>query len=220
MDWVQLTFYVFSTIATCSALSMISVRNPVYAVLSLIVTIFSVACLWLLTGAEFLGIAMMLVYIGAVMVMFLFVVMMIDMHVAPQSTTKGWVQYLPVGVFVVGVMFFQLMMLVVVHSSHLPPILSIPVDNSTSEPSNLLWLAHVLFTRFLLPFECAAIILTVAVIAAVMLTLRRREGRKTQNPSWQIHANPKERLRLLTIPVEFPHVVEEKATSPQESAEK
>src|SRR5690606_23947192 len=98
MDWLNIAFWFFAVVAGVAAASVISVRNPVYAVLCLILTFFSVACVWLLVGAEFLGVTLVLVYVGAVMVLFLFVVMMLDVDTS--SLREGWVRYLPVGLVV------------------------------------------------------------------------------------------------------------------------
>jgi len=197
MDWVNLAFWAFSAIAVVSAGAVISVRNPVYAVLWLILTFFSVACVWLLVGAEFLGVTLVLVYVGAVMVLFLFVVMMLDIDTSRMR--EGWVKYLPVGIIVAVAMLFQIVTLVGVKARAVSPL---PADNAAAQAadtSNLTWLAHSLFTQFLLPFEFAAVILTVAVIAAVMLTLRKRTGIKTQDPSAQTRVKSRDRLRMVKM---------------------
>ena len=197
MDWVNLAFWAFSAIAVVSAGAVISVRNPVYAVLWLILTFFSVACVWLLVGAEFLGVTLVLVYVGAVMVLFLFVVMMLDIDTSRMR--EGWVKYLPVGIIVAVAMLFQIVTLVGVKARAVSPL---PADNAAAQAadtSNLTWLAHSLFTQFLLPFEFAAVILTVAVIAAVMLTLRKRTGIKTQDPSAQTRVKSRDRLRIVKM---------------------
>ena len=197
MDWVNIAFWAFSAIAVFSAGAVISVRNPVYAVLWLILTFFSVACVWLLVGAEFLGVTLVLVYVGAVMVLFLFVVMMLDIDTSRMR--EGWVKYLPVGIIVAVAMLFQIVTLVGVKARAVSPL---PADNAAAQAadtSNLTWLAHSLFTQFLLPFEFAAVILTVAVIAAVMLTLRKRTGIKTQDPSAQTRVKSRDRLRIVKM---------------------
>ncbi|MCF5946515.1 NADH-quinone oxidoreductase subunit J, partial [Xanthomonas perforans] len=172
MDWVTLAFYAFSAVAVVSAGAVISVRNPVYAVLCLILTFFSMACIWLLVGAEFLGVTLVLVYVGAVMVLFLFVVMMLDIDTS--RLREGWVKYMPLGVIVAVAMLAQMVTLIGVKARSATPF---PADNAAAQAadsSNLTWLAKSLYTEFLLPFEFAAVILTVAVVAAVMLTLRKR----------------------------------------------
>lgn len=204
MDWVNIAFWFFSIIAGISAASVISVRNPVYAVLCLILTFFSVACVWLLVGAEFLGVTLVLVYVGAVMVLFLFVVMMLDIDTT--NLREGWVRYLPVGLVVAVVMLVQMLTLIGIKARSATPF---PADNAAAvaaDTSNITWLARSLFTEYLLPFEFAAVILTVAVVAAVMLTLRRREGLKTQNPTEQTMVKSKDRLRIVKMAAEKPVV--------------
>jgi len=203
MDWVNIAFWFFSIIAGISAASVISVRNPVYAVLCLILTFFSVACVWLLVGAEFLGVTLVLVYVGAVMVLFLFVVMMLDIDTT--TLREGWVRYLPVGLVVAVVMLVQMLTLIGIKARSAP----FPADNAAAvaaETSNITWLARSLFTEYLLPFEFAAVILTVAVVAAVMLTLRRRTGLKKQNPSEQTRVKSADRLRIVKMAAEKPVV--------------
>ena len=201
MDWIKILFYAFAATAVVSAGAVISVRNPVNAVLCLILTFFSVACIWLLVGAEFLGVALVLVYVGAVMVLFLFVVMMLDIDVA--ALREGWVRFLPVGLVVAVVMLVQMLSLIGVKMRAAAPF----PDNAASvaaDTSNTKWLAEHLFTGFILPFEFAAVILTVAVVAAVMLTLRKRTGIKTQNPSEQSRVKAGDRLRMVSMPAEKP----------------
>jgi NADH-quinone oxidoreductase subunit J len=201
MDWVLLTFDAFALIAIIAALGVISVRNPVHAVLCLILTFFSVACTWILVGAEFLGVALVLVYVGAVMVLFLFVVMMLDIDIAKMR--EGWVKFLPFGLIVAAVMLVQMLALIGIKAKSMAPF----PDNAASQAadtSNITWLANALFTEFLLPFEFAAIILTVAIIAAVMLTLRKRKGVKMQNPGDQSRAKAADRIRLVKMKAETP----------------
>ena len=215
MDWINICFWIFAAAAALSAGAVISVRNPVYAVLCLILTFFSVACTWLLVGAEFLGVALILVYVGAVMVLFLFVVMMLDIDVA--AVREGWVRYLPVGLVVAVAMLVQLLALIGVRARAAAPF----PDNAAqaaADASNTRWLAGELFTRFILPFEFAAVILTVAVIAAVTLTLRRRTGVKTQNPAEQSRVRAQDRLRLVSMPAEKPAPAQAEAPSQEGNA--
>jgi NADH-quinone oxidoreductase subunit J len=201
MDWVLISFYAFAAVAVVAAGAVISVRNPVHAVLCLILTFFSVACVWLLVGAEFLGVALILVYVGAVMVLFLFVVMMLDIDIV--KLREGWVRFLPVGLLVAAVMLGQMLVLIGIKARMAVPF---PANAAASaaETSNTSWLARGLFTEFLLPFEFAAVILTVAVIAAVMLTLRKRPGTKTQDPSEQSRVKAGDRLRMVKMQSEKP----------------
>ena len=201
MDWINISFWAFALTAVVAAGAVISVRNPVHAVLCLILTFFSVACIWLLVGAEFLGVALVLVYVGAVMVLFLFVVMMLDIDVT--AMREGWVRFLPVGLLVAVVMLVQMLLLIGVKARSVAPF----PDNAasaTADVDNTRWLAEQLFTGFILPFEFAAVILTVAVVAAVMLTLRKRTGIKTQNPSEQSRVKAGDRLRMVSMPAEKP----------------
>jgi len=201
MDWINIAFYAFAAIAVVSAGAVISVRNPVNAVLCLILTFFSIACTWLLVGAEFLGVALVLVYVGAVMVLFLFVVMMLDIDVSLMR--QGWVKFLPVGLVVAVAMLVQMLALIGVKSRTAAPF----PDNAAAaaaDASNTKWLAQTLFTDFILPFEFAAVILTVAVIAAVMITLRKRTGVKTQNPADQSRVKASDRIRMVSMAAEKP----------------
>ena len=201
MDWVNIAFWIFAGMAAIAAGAVISVRNPVHAVLCLILTFFSVACIWLLVGAEFLGVALILVYVGAVMVLFLFVVMMLDIDVTKMR--EGWVRFLPVGLVVAVAMLIQMVTLIGVKARS-AAVFPENAASAAAEVSNTTWLARTLFTKFLLPFEFAAVILTVAVVAAVMLTLRKREGTKTQNPSEQSRVKASDRLRMVKMQAEVP----------------
>jgi len=194
MDPVLIAFLVFAAITVMSAVAVISARNPVHAALFLVLTFFSTACTWLLVGAEFLGLALVLVYVGAVMVLFLFVVMMLDVDVAPMR--EGYVRYLPVGLVVAVLMLVEILTLIGIRGRMLP---FAPDAVDAAGVSNTVWIARRLFTDFLLPFEVAAIILTVAVIAAVMLTLRRRPGAKHQNPGEQARVRASDRMRVVKM---------------------
>jgi NADH-quinone oxidoreductase subunit J len=198
MDYTLLAFYAFAAAAVLSAVAVIGVRNPVQAALFLVLTFFTVACTWILAGAEFLGLALVLVYVGAVMVLFLFVVMMLDIDVARMR--EGYVRYLPVGLVVALVMLAEMLALIGIRARSAVPF----ADNAAhaaaaGDVPNTTWLARALFTDFLLPFEVAAVILTVAVIAAVMLTLRRRVGAKHQNPLEQGRVRASDRFRMVKM---------------------
>ena len=207
MDFALIAFYAFAIAAVVSAGAVISVRNPVHAALFLVLTFFTVACTWILAGAEFLGIALILVYVGAVMVLFMFVVMMLDIDVAKMR--EGWVRFLPVGLLVAAVMLVEMLALIGVKARSAVPFAenaAAPVASGAIATPNTTWLANALFTDFLLPFEVAAVILTIAVIAAVMLTLRRRVGAKHQDPAWQTSVRARDRVRIVSVPTEHPPV--------------
>lgn len=198
MQLASLAFLVFALVAVLAAIGVISFRNPVHAALSLVLTFFSVACVWIIAGAEFLGVALVVIYVGAVMVLLLFVVMMLEVDLAP--VREGYVRYLPVGLVVAVVMLVEILVLIGAFALTADPL---PAHAAaTGEASNTKWLAMALFTEFLLPFETAAVILTVAVIAAVMLTLRRRPNTRRQNPGEQSRVRAADRIRLVGMKAE------------------
>ena len=211
-----ISFYFFGAITVAAALAVISVKNPVHAALCLVLTFFSTACTWLLADADFLAIALVLVYVGAVMVLFLFVVMMLDIDLVPLR--EGFVRAMPVGLVVAVVMLVEMLALIGVKARSAVPFAqnaAAPVAPGATATPNTTWLANALFTDFLLPFEVAAVILTIAVIAAVMLTLRRRVGAKHQDPSWQTSVRARDRVRIVSVPTERPPV-EPTATDTEE----
>jgi len=190
-------FYFFAAVSASAALGVISVKNPVVAALCLVLTFFSVACLWLLAQAEFLAVALVLVYVGAVMVLFLFVVMMLDIDLVPLR--EGFIRFLPVGIVVAVVMLVEMLMLIGVRAMQVAPGLD---PAAAAGKSNIAWLGEVLFRDFLLPFEVAAVILTVGLVAAVPLTLRHRTGIKSQNPAKQVRVQREDRIRLIKMDAE------------------
>jgi NADH-quinone oxidoreductase subunit J len=198
MDFPLFAFYAFAAAAVMSAVAVISVRNPVQAALFLVLTFFTVACTWILAGAEFLGIALVLVYVGAVMVLFLFVVMMLDIDIA--RIREGYVRYLPVGLLVAAVMLVEMLVLIGIRARSAVPFEdNVAMATGVADIPNTTWLARALFTDFLLPFEVAAVILTIAVVAAVMLTLRRSVGTKHQDPAAQSRVRASDRLRMVRM---------------------
>ena len=200
MTFELITFYLFAFYALLSALGVIGLRNPVHAVLSLIVTFFSTACLWLLLQAEFLGVVLILVYVGAVMILFLFVVMMLDINTTPLR--EGFSKHFPVAMAVAAILLFEVIGLLGVRGASAPTVLG-PIDPAAAaHMSNIQWIGQSLFTQFRLPFEIAAVILTVAIVVAVMLTLRRRSGTKTQDPSRQVLVRREDRVRLVKMKAE------------------
>jgi NADH-quinone oxidoreductase subunit J len=200
MSFEPIAFYAFALVTTLAAGAVITVRNPVHAVLALILTFFSTACLWLLLQAEFLGIVLVLVYVGAVMILFLFVVMMLDLNMTP--IREGFARYFPVAIVVAAVMLFEMVGLIGARGSQVASVLSETDPAAAAGLSNIEWIGQALFTRFMLPFEIAAVILTVAIVVAVMLTLRRREGTKTQDPSRQVMVRREDRVRLIKMKAE------------------
>jgi NADH-quinone oxidoreductase subunit J len=212
MDFSLIAFYAFAAAAVLSAVAVIGARNPVHSALFLVLTFFTVACTWILAGAEFLGLALVLVYVGAVMVLFLFVVMMLDIDIARMR--EGYVRYLPAGLVVAVVMLAEMLALIGVRARAAVPFADNAAQAAASE-GNTTWLARALFTDFLLPFEVAAVILTVAVVAAVMLTLRRRVGAKHQDPLDQARVRSVDRVRIVKMDAVRPPPVAGDAQEPQ-----
>jgi NADH-quinone oxidoreductase subunit J len=193
-------FYAFAAVTVIAALSVVTLRNSVHAVLSLVLTFFSTACIWLLAEAEFLAIALIVVYVGAVMVLFLFVVMMLDID--QEKLREGFVKFLPVGLIVAVVMLVEMLGLIGVRAMHAQTMGENPA--TAAGMSNTAWLGTALYTQYLLPFEVAALILTVGVIAAVALTLRQRTGVRHQQASEQVAVNARDRVRIVKMAAERP----------------
>jgi NADH-quinone oxidoreductase subunit J len=196
---VQILFLIFGTLLVVSALGLITARNPVYSALFLVLCFVNSAVIWLLTGAEFLAIVLVLVYVGAVMVLFLFVVMMLDINLAElrRGFTRfawlGWITAVAVIAEIVGVVW-----------SH--GLTGLDVGRTMApEPegySNTLALGQVIYTRYAYPFELAAMLLLVAIVAAIALTMRRRQGLKVQDISRQVSVRAADRVRIVKVTAE------------------
>ncbi len=198
MDFERFIFYFFAAVLVFAAGRVITVRNPVHAALHLVLAFFTCAALWLLLEAEFLAIALVLVYVGAVMVLFLFVVMMLDINVSPLR--EGFIRYLPVGLSVAALIVIE-MFLVVRARNFGADAVAIPARHG-ADYSNTRELGSVLYTDYVYPFEIAAVILLVAIIAAIVLTMRRRPGTKHQNPVDQVAVKSSDRVRLVKMKAE------------------
>jgi len=198
---LELIFYTFSLVLVFAAVAVVTVRNPVYAVLFLVLAFFSAAAIWMLLEAEFLSIILVVVYVGAVMVLFLFVVMMLDINLVPLK--EGFIRYLPVAALVAVVMAVELLMVLWSRGRFGVEMFPIPAPNS-ADYSNTRELGELLYTNYLLPFEVAGVILLVAIIAAVALTLRTRSDIKTQNVSVQVRTRRDESVRLVKMKSEKP----------------
>ncbi|OOG46985.1 NADH-quinone oxidoreductase subunit J [Rhodanobacter sp. C01] len=204
-------FYAFGFVTVAAALSVITLKNTVHAVLALVLTFFSAACLWMLLDAEFLALALIVVYVGAVMVLFLFVVMMLDLD--QEKLREGFVKFLPIGLIVAAAMLVEMLGLIGVRAMHTQVMGADPA--ATAGTSNTAWLGHALYTQYLLPFEVAALILTVGVVAAVALTLRQRGDARYESASQQVKVSPRDRVRIVKMAAERP--VDETPAPPQES---
>ena len=195
MTFVQFLFYFFAAIQILAALRVITVRNPVHAALFLVLTFVSAACLWILMEAEFLGLLLVLVYVGAVMVLFLFVVMMLDINIA--EIREGFASYAPAALVVAIVMVIEMGMVLTHRIFNVRP----PLEKA-SDVSNTEAIGQVMYTDYVYPFEIAAVVLLVAIIAAIALTLRRRPETKYQTPIEQIRVKRNDRVRLVKMKAE------------------
>ena len=193
-----LLFYALATVLVGAALGVVLSRNPVRAVLSLVLAFFVSAGLWLLLQAEFLGLVLVLVYVGAVMVLFLFVVMMLDVHLA--SLKEGFTRYAPLGGAIVLLVIAEIVY--VVWFKHLGIRLDGWAQDLPEGVSNTAQIGQQLYSVYLLPFELAAVILLVAIIAAIALTLRHRDSLKHQDISAQVAVRREDRVKLVKVTAE------------------
>jgi NADH-quinone oxidoreductase subunit J len=191
--FVQVLFYVFSTILVAAALGVIVARNPVYSALSLVLAFFTSAALWLLIEAEFLAIVLVLVYVGAVMVLFLFVVMMLDINV--EELKRGFTRYAWLGWVVSLLVIGQMVAVFGARSFGIDT--GIAVVRQGADHSNTRELGEVLYTQYVYPFELAAVLLLVAIVAAIALTMRRRPGLKPQDVAKQVAVRREDRVRIV-----------------------
>ena len=192
MIFNDIVFYILAAILLLAALRVITTRNPVHAALFLVLAFFTAAGIWLLLEAEFLAIALVLVYVGAVMVLFLFVVMMLDINI--DKLREGFWEYLPMAGTIGLLMAVEMAM--VLGGKYFGP------NNAITKPadySNTAELGRVLYTDYLLPFELASVVLLVAIVAAIVLTLRDRKDSKSMNPAEQVLAKKADRLRIVKM---------------------
>ncbi|KQW36284.1 NADH-quinone oxidoreductase subunit J [Rhizobacter sp. Root404] len=190
-------FYVFSAVLLFAAFRVITARSPVYAALYLVLAFFNAACVWMLLRAEFLAIVLVLVYVGAVMVLFLFVVMMLD--VGSEALREGFWTHFPAAA-VVGVVIALEMAAVLIPGFRLTdaPL----ADAAALKLGNTKLLGIEVYTKYLYPLQIAAVLLLVAIIAAIALTLRRRKDSKYQNPSDQVRVKAADRVRIVKMKAE------------------
>ncbi len=200
MTFLDFAFYAFSTVLVFAALMVVTVRNPVRAALFLVLSFFSAACLWITLEAEFLAIVLVLVYVGAVMVLFLFVVMMLDVNLV--QLREGFGKYLPVGGLVALLLVAEL--IIVLNAKVFSPELMPRPAGRPEDYSNTQELGEILYTQYAYPFEIASIILLVAIVAAITLTLRRRPETRYQKPAKQIAVRKEDRLRVVSMKAEKP----------------
>ncbi len=194
MNIELIIFFLFSTLLIVSSIKVITSSNPVLSVINLVFSFFFSAVLWLLMGAEFLSIILILVYVGAVMVLFLFVVMMLDINIAKKSAS--YIKYLPVGlavfiIFNILIIFFFINTFENIDYNAVKNITIISESNTEN-------LGYLLFTKYILEFEIAGLILLLGILSAIVLTYRKNPKNKYQDPSKQIEVSKKDRLKIIT----------------------
>jgi NADH-quinone oxidoreductase subunit J len=187
-------FYSFGGVLLASGLAVVTARNPVHGALFLVLSFFTAAAIWLLLRAEFLAIALVVVYVGAVMVLFLFVVMMLDINL--ERVREGFWRNLPLALIVGGIMVWEMITILAFRIWGVEPR-QLPASYSNTKE-----LGRVLYTDYAYAFEIAAVILLVAIIAAIALTLRKRKDSRRQDPAEQVRARPADRVRLVSMPAE------------------
>ena len=200
MTVVEVIFYLFASVLVASAFMVITARNPVHSVLFLVLAFFNGAGLFILAGAEFLGFTLILVYVGAVMVLFLFVLMMLDINL--QRMREGILNYLPLGAVIAFILVVEMAM--ALSSGDTGPVVGGDSALGGPEAGNTTLLGRVLYDQYLLPFEVAALVLLVALVAAIALTLRHRPDTKKQVPGDQVRVRRDDRVRLVDMPTEKP----------------
>ncbi len=190
---IKFTFYLFSLILVFAASRVITVKNPVHAALFLVLAFFSSAAIWLLLHAEFLAIVLILVYVGAVMVLFLFVLMMLDLNVTP--IRDGFVRNLPLSILVGALILLEMIAAIWAWRMEAPEVVANAIPNTEA-------LGQVLYTEYFYPFEIAAVILLVAMVAAIALTMRPHTRAKYQKPEQQVRVRREDCVRLVDMPTE------------------
>jgi len=196
MNFETVVFYIFSAILLLSALRVITARSPIHAALALVLAFFTAASIWLLLEAEFLAITLVLVYVGAVTVLFLFVVMTLDIDVAKMR--EGFWRNLPLALAAGAVMATEMILVLRTRTDTVAP------RNFDTHYSNTKELGRLLYVDYVYPFEIAAVLLLVAIIAAIALTMRRRKDTKYIDPADQVKVRRQDRIRLVSMPAEKP----------------
>ncbi|ANQ84573.1 NADH-ubiquinone oxidoreductase subunit J [Azoarcus olearius] len=198
MEFKTAVFYFLAAILVFAGLRVITARNPVHAALFLVLSFFTAGGIWLLLQAEFLAITLVMVYVGAVMVLFLFVVMMLDINL--DRIRQGFWNYLPVGALIGILMVVEMAMVLGGRYFDLDSMPAPPA--AAADYSNTAELGRVLYTDYVYPFELASLVLVVAMVAAVSLTLRKRKGNKYVQPSDQVAVKREGRVELVKMPAE------------------
>jgi NADH-quinone oxidoreductase subunit J len=194
MNFETILFYFFAASAVFSALRVITARNPLHSVMFLVLAFVSSSGIWMLLEAEFLAIALVLVYVGAVMVLFLFVVMMLDINI--EKLRKDFLQWLPAGALLATLIVVQMVWVLGDKAAST----GMTAVKHAADYSNTKELGRLIYTDYVYPFELAAVLLLVAMVAAIALTFRRRRDSKRQDISWQVNVKRNDRVRIISMP--------------------
>lgn len=195
---IQIFFWALAAVLIVAALGVITSRNPVFSALYLVLAFFTSSVLWMLLEAEFLSIVLVLVYVGAVMVLFLFVVMMLDIN--SEELRTGFTKFAPIGIVVALVIVAELVTVFLVRNSGLPVLANPPPH--PADYSNTKELGAVLYTEYVYAFELASFVLLLAIVAAIVLTMRKRPGLKAQDIARQVAVKRDDRVRLVSMEAE------------------
>ena len=196
MEFRTFVFYFLAVILVFASLRVVTLRNPVHAALHLVLAFFSASGIWILLQAEFLAIALILVYVGAVMVLFLFVVMLLDINL--DRLREGFWRYLPVGLAIAFLIVAEMSLVLLEYSGTFESM----VLQTGADFSNVQAIGRLLFTQYVYPFELASVVLLVAIVAATALTLRGKRRSKSVSPSEQVFVKAKDRIRVVQMPAE------------------
>ncbi|MFZ2163608.1 MAG: NADH-quinone oxidoreductase subunit J [Sideroxyarcus sp.] len=211
---IEFLFYLFAAVTVFAALRVITARNPLHAVLYLVLAFVSSAGIWMLLEAEFLAITLVLVYVGAVMVLFLFVVMMLDINI--ERLRIGFLRWLPVGLMLAGLIVVQMVWVLGAKETSA----GMTAVKHAADYSNTKELGRLIYTDYVYPFELAAVLLLLAMVAAIALSLRKRRDSKRQDISKQVKVRKQDRLRIVSLPsANQARVAEEVVESGEHSAD-
>ena len=197
MEFKTFVFYFLAVVLVFASLRVVTLRNPVHAALHLVLAFFSASGIWVLLQAEFLAIALVLVYVGAVMVLFLFVVMMLDINL--DRLREGFWSYLPMGAIIAALIVAEMSLVLYGRYSN---VAESGVQQAAAGDSNVMAVGRLLFTEYVYPFELASVILLVGIVAAAALTLRGKRKTKSVKPEQQVFVKAKDRVRVVKMPAE------------------
>ncbi|QLG88348.1 NADH-quinone oxidoreductase subunit J [Chitinibacter bivalviorum] len=202
MDMSLAIFYVFAAVLVFAAFRVITAKNPVHAVLYLVLSFFNSAVLWMLMKAEFLAVSLIVIYVGAVMVLFLFVVMMLDINF--EALRKSFWKFLPVAGTVAAIMLAEMVMILTHRYAKIGNVVEPSFNTASAEV-----LGKLIYTQYFLPFQLSAVLLLVGMVAAIALTLRKRKNTKYINPGHQIRVKREDRVRMVKMQSEPKFVADE-----------